>query len=78
MFSEFSSKKTVEIRKYLLREESFWHNYLELLPETEEIGASFTWTDDDLELLSGTRDHTPKGGIKRLTSQKSLDWKGPC
>ena len=46
--------ETVEIRKYLLREESFWHNYLELLPETEEIGASFTWTDDDLELLSGT------------------------
>lgn len=40
--------------KYLLKEESFWHSYLELLPETEEIGASFTWNDDDLELLSGS------------------------
>lgn len=42
-----------ELRKYMLGDGSFWHTYLEMLPETDDIGASFTWKDQDLELLSG-------------------------
>ena len=37
----------------MLASDSFWHSYLEMLPEIDDIGASFTWKDEDLELLSG-------------------------
>lgn len=37
----------------MLASHSFWHSYLEMLPEIDDIGASFTWKDEDLELLSG-------------------------
>ena len=40
--------------KYMLASHSFWHSYLEMLPEIDDIGASFTWKDEDLELLSGS------------------------
>ena len=58
----------------MLADQSFWHAYLEMLPETDEIGASFTWTQADLELLTGggsfgdsdeiTLSHVPEPGPK--------------
>ena len=38
----------------MLQEASFWQPYLDLLPDTAEIGSSFTWSEEDLELLSGS------------------------
>ncbi|CAK9031918.1 5 bisphosphate carboxylase/oxygenase large subunit N-methyltransferase [Durusdinium trenchii] len=40
--------------KYMLSSKSFWHAYLEMLPSMEEIGASFTWPEEDLKLLDGS------------------------
>ncbi|CAE7434924.1 LSMT-L [Symbiodinium natans] len=40
--------------RYVLQATSFWHPYLDLLPDTAEIGASFTWSEEDLQLLSGS------------------------
>lgn len=38
----------------MLSSKSFWHAYLEMLPSMEEIGASFTWPEEDLKLLDGS------------------------
>eukprot|EP00931_Biecheleriopsis_adriatica_P010440 TRINITY_DN111516_c0_g1_i1.p1 TRINITY_DN111516_c0_g1~~TRINITY_DN111516_c0_g1_i1.p1 ORF type:complete len:704 (-),score=118.61 TRINITY_DN111516_c0_g1_i1:66-2105(-) len=41
--------------KYAKKESSFWKPYLDVLPTTEEIGASFTWSNEDLDnLLAGS------------------------
>lgn len=40
--------------KYVLKEDSFWHPYLDMLPGLQEIGSSFTWAEEDMELLSGS------------------------
>lgn len=40
--------------RYVLQDASFWQPYLDLLPDTAEIGSSFTWSEEDLELLSGS------------------------
>jgi len=33
---------------------SLWRAYIDLLPTGEEVGQSFVWTDDELELLDGS------------------------
>ena len=38
----------------MLQDASFWQPYLDLLPDTAEIGSSFTCSEEDLELLSGS------------------------
>lgn len=50
----------------MLASHSFWHSYLEMLPEIDDIGASFTWKDEDLELLSG--------GFQKNTSFGTQIW----
>jgi len=41
--------------KYVKKESSDWAPYMAVLPTTEEIGASFSWSDEELEtLLSGS------------------------
>ena len=42
------------LRRYRLGPSSFWHAYLQMLPELEDIGASFTWGEQDLQLLEGS------------------------
>ena len=46
--------RALRARKYMLSSKSFWHAYLEMLPSMEEIGASFTWPEEDLKLLDGS------------------------
>jgi len=40
--------------RYVLREKSFWKPYIDVLPETEEVNPTFTWTDEDLSFLKGS------------------------
>ncbi|CAE7308108.1 LSMT-L, partial [Symbiodinium pilosum] len=41
--------------KFVMKEESFWAPYISVLPSTEEIGASFSWPDEELDtLLNGS------------------------
>jgi len=37
--------------KYVKDEESFWEPYIAVLPDTEEIGSSFSWADEELDML---------------------------
>ena len=39
---------------FMSKNESFWWPYLNILPTTEEVGPSFTWTDEELALLEGS------------------------
>eukprot|EP00439_Symbiodinium_sp_Y106_P051294 s4326_g6.t2 len=41
--------------KFVKKEESFWAPYIAVLPSTEEVGASFSWEDEELNtLLNGS------------------------
>ncbi len=40
--------------RYVLGEKSFWAPYIGVLPETEEVNPTFTWSDDDLAFLEGS------------------------
>lgn len=40
--------------RYVLGEESFWDPYIGVLPETEEVNPTFTWSDEDLAFLEGS------------------------
>mmetsp|Transcript_25821 Transcript_25821/g.73428 ORF Transcript_25821/g.73428 Transcript_25821/m.73428 type:complete len:580 (+) Transcript_25821:115-1854(+) len=40
--------------RYVLGESSFWASYIGVLPETEEVNPTFTWSDDDLVFLEGS------------------------
>lgn len=49
----------VAIALLLLRERakgkaSFWAPYIDILPTTEEVAATFTWDEDDLQALDGS------------------------
>lgn len=35
-------------------DKSFWKPYIDILPTIEEVGASFTWSEEDLALLEGS------------------------
>jgi hypothetical protein len=40
--------------RYVLGDTSFWASYMGVLPETEEVNPTFTWSDDDLNFLEGS------------------------
>jgi len=40
--------------RYVLGEKSFWKPYIDVLPETEEVNPTFTWSDEDLFFLNGS------------------------
>jgi hypothetical protein len=40
--------------RYVLGEKSFWKPYIDVLPETEEVNPTFTWSDEDLSFLDGS------------------------
>ena len=40
--------------RYVLGENSFWDPYIGVLPETEEVNPTFTWSDEDLSCLEGS------------------------
>jgi histone-lysine N-methyltransferase SETD3 len=40
--------------RYVLGENSFWSAYIGVLPETEDVNPTFTWSDDDLNFLEGS------------------------
>merc|ERR1719343_937551 len=40
--------------RYVMRENSFWKPYIDVLPETEEVNPTFTWSDEDLSFLNGS------------------------
>jgi len=40
--------------RYVLGEKSFWKPYVDVLPETEEVNPTFTWSDEDLSFLNGS------------------------
>lgn len=40
--------------RYVLGEKSFWKPYIDVLPETEEVNPTFTWSDEDLSFLNGS------------------------
>lgn len=40
--------------RYVLGEDSFWAGYIGVLPETEEVNPTFTWSDEDLNVLEGS------------------------
>jgi hypothetical protein len=40
--------------RYVLGENSFWAPYIGVLPETEEVNPTFTWSDEDLVFLEGS------------------------
>ncbi|CAE7455635.1 setd6 [Symbiodinium necroappetens] len=41
--------------KFVKKEESFWAPYIAVLPSTDEVGASFSWEDEELDtLLNGS------------------------
>jgi len=40
--------------RYVMGEKSFWKPYIDVLPETDEVNPTFTWTDEDLSFLNGS------------------------
>jgi len=40
--------------RYVMGEKSFWKPYIDVLPETEDVNPTFTWSDEDLSFLSGS------------------------
>mmetsp|Transcript_311 Transcript_311/g.325 ORF Transcript_311/g.325 Transcript_311/m.325 type:complete len:616 (+) Transcript_311:3-1850(+) len=40
--------------RYVLGDKSFFKSYIDVLPETEEVNPTFTWSDDDLSFLNGS------------------------
>ena len=40
--------------RYVLGDKSFWKPYIDVLPETEEVNPTFTWSDNDLSFLNGS------------------------
>lgn len=40
--------------RYVVGEKSFWKPYIDVLPETEEVNPTFTWSDEDLSFLNGS------------------------
>ena len=40
--------------RYVLGDKSFFKPYIDVLPETEEVNPTFTWSDDDLSFLNGS------------------------
>jgi hypothetical protein len=42
------------IQERYLGEDSFWASYIGVLPETEEVNPTFTWSDEDLAFLEGS------------------------
>lgn len=40
--------------RYVKGEDSFWSAYIGVLPETDEVNPTFTWSDDDLNYLDGS------------------------
>lgn len=40
--------------RYVLGKKSFWDPYIGVLPETEEVNPTFTWSDEDLSFLNGS------------------------
>ena len=40
--------------KFVLGEKSFYKPYLDVLPLTNEVNPTFTWSDDDLDTLKGS------------------------
>jgi len=51
--------------RYVVGEKSFWWPYIQILPETDEVNPSFTWSDDELALLEGSP------GIKATRSMQT-------
>lgn len=51
--------------RYVMGEKSFWWPYIQILPETDEVNPSFTWSDDELALLEGSP------GIKATRSMQA-------
>lgn len=40
--------------RYVLGDKSYWKPYIDVLPETEEVNPTFTWSDEDLSFLNGS------------------------
>jgi hypothetical protein len=40
--------------RYVLGDKSFFKPYIDVLPETEEVNPTFTWSDEDLSFLNGS------------------------
>jgi histone-lysine N-methyltransferase SETD3 len=40
--------------RYVLGDKSFYKPYIDVLPETEEVNPTFTWSDEDLSFLKGS------------------------
>lgn len=56
--------------KFVLKESSKFAPYMAVLPTTEEIGASFSWSDEDLEtLLEGS----PVKSMSQFLKEKVLE-----
>lgn len=52
---EYLAVATLLIHERSLGAASFWKPYIDILPYVEEIGQSWTWSDEDLEYLRGSR-----------------------
>jgi hypothetical protein len=52
--SEYIAVALLLIRERNLGKESFWAPYINVLPTMEEVGPAFSWTDEQLDLLSGS------------------------
>lgn len=40
--------------RYVMGDKSFYKAYIEILPETQEVNPTFTWSDEDLAYLEGS------------------------
>ncbi len=40
--------------KFVMADQSYWKPYLDVLPTTDEVSPTFTWSDDDLAFLKGS------------------------
>ena len=40
--------------RYVMGDRSFWKAYIGILPETDEVNPTFTWSDEDLSFLEGS------------------------
>jgi hypothetical protein len=40
--------------RFIMRENSFWKPYMDILPEVGEVNPTFTWSEEDLVFLEGS------------------------
>ena len=52
--NEYLIIATYLIHEKYINPDSFWRPYLDVLPTTEDVGPTFTWTDEDLSQLGGS------------------------